>query len=62
MSKEEIIQLVSNMKYEASKKVEQFKHADTDDEFSELNYYHGQKVALNKVLSWLHSLSPTNKE
>ena len=44
------------MRDEAAKKIKKLKDADTDDEFSELNYYHGQEVALNQVLSFAPKL------
>jgi hypothetical protein len=56
MTPEEFIQHVTKMRDEAAAKVKRLKDADGEDEFSELNYYNGQKVALNQVLSWYNSL------
>lgn len=54
---EEFIARVIKLRDEAAAKVNRLKDADEDDEFSELNYYHGQKIALNQVLSWYKQLT-----
>jgi hypothetical protein len=56
MTPAEFIQHVTKMRDEAATKVKRLKDADGEDEFSELNYYNGQKVALNQVISWHNSL------
>lgn len=62
MTQGDFIKEVTKMRDEATSKVNKFKDADTDDEISELRYYHGQQVALNQVLSWLKTIpiTPSN--
>jgi hypothetical protein len=59
MTHEQFVKEVTKMRDEATKKVNKLKDADTDDEFSELNYNHGQQVALDQVLSFIQKLTPT---
>lgn len=61
MTLSEILEGVTKMRDEAAARVRKLKDADGDDEFSELNYYNGQQVALNQVLSWFSKLMPENK-
>lgn len=57
MTKDEIINEITEMRDNAAKRLKQLKDADTDAEFDELHYYNGQQVALNQVLSWLKTLT-----
>lgn len=57
MTPKEFIKEVTKMRDEATVKVKRFKDADEDDEFSQLNYYYGQEVALNQVLSFFQKLT-----
>ena len=56
MSLTEIKEEIKKMRDNASSKLKKLRDADTDAEFDELNYYNGQVVALNQVLSWLEKL------
>lgn len=58
MTPEEVYRATLEMRDQAAAKVKQFSDADDDDEISELNYYNGQRVALNQVLSWIKTLTP----
>lgn len=58
MTPEEVYRATLEMRDQAVAKVKQFGSADNDDEISELNYYNGQRVALNQVLSWIKTLTP----
>ncbi len=58
MTQDEFVKEVTKMRDEAHVKVKRLKDADGDDEFSELNYYYGQQVALNQVLSFITKLNP----
>lgn len=61
MTLSEIIKETTKMRDEAAIQVRKFKDADCDDEFAQLNYYNGQQVSLNQVLSWFSKLMPENK-
>lgn len=58
MTHDEFIKQVTEMRDRATAQVNKFKDGDTDDEFSKLNYFHGQQVALNQVLGWVKILTP----
>jgi hypothetical protein len=60
MSLQDFINNIVKMRDEAAAKVNRLKDADGDDEFSELNYYHGQKVALDQCLSWYKAIENGN--
>lgn len=62
MTKDEIINEITEIRDNAVKRLKQLKDADTDAEFDELHYYNGQMVALNQVLSWLGKLTITNDD
>jgi hypothetical protein len=58
MTPEDFIAEVAKMRNEATKMIDKFRMADDDEEISELNYYHGQQVALNQVIYWYESIKP----
>lgn len=57
MTLEQVKKEITKMKDHAAFQVERFKDADSDDEFSQLNYYHGQRTALSQVLTLLSKIN-----
>lgn len=58
MTPEEVYRVTLQMRDRAAAKVKKFSNADDDHEITQLNYYQGQQVALNQVLSWIKTLTP----